>query len=107
MKYHLLHLGCQMNQSDAERVRTVIEGMGYSTRDPRKRRTSSGIVACSVRQKAIDKVYSRIRHVELVEEPKEPPDVRHGLHPPGGQGEVPARCSTSSSTSPSCPGCRA
>ena len=61
MKYHLLHLGCQMNQSDAERVRTVVERMGYSPTEFEEEADLLGIVACSVRQKAIDKVYARIR----------------------------------------------
>jgi tRNA-2-methylthio-N6-dimethylallyladenosine synthase len=61
MKYHLLHLGCQMNQSDAERVRTVVERMGYARAESEEEADLLGIVACSVRQKAIDKVYSRIR----------------------------------------------
>ena len=60
MKYHLLHLGCQMNQSDAERVRTVVERMGYQRTDSEEEADLLGIVACSVRQKAIDKVYARI-----------------------------------------------
>jgi tRNA-2-methylthio-N6-dimethylallyladenosine synthase len=60
MKYHLLHLGCQMNQSDAERVRTVVERMGYQHTDSEEEADLLGIVACSVRQKAIDKVYARI-----------------------------------------------
>ncbi len=60
MKYHLLHLGCQMNQSDAERVRTVVERMGYERTDSEEDADLLGIVACSVRQKAIDKVYARI-----------------------------------------------
>jgi tRNA-2-methylthio-N6-dimethylallyladenosine synthase len=60
MKYSLLHLGCQMNQSDAERIRTVLEGMGYERTDIEEEADLLGIVACSVRQKAIDKVYSRI-----------------------------------------------
>jgi tRNA-2-methylthio-N6-dimethylallyladenosine synthase len=60
MKYHLLHLGCQMNQSDAERVRTVVEGMGYTPAESEEEADLLGIVACSVRQKAIDKVYARI-----------------------------------------------
>jgi len=60
MKYHLLHLGCQMNQSDAERVRTVVERMGYERTDSEEEANLLGIVACSVRQKAIDKVYARI-----------------------------------------------
>ncbi|MGO9310174.1 MAG: MiaB/RimO family radical SAM methylthiotransferase [Spirochaetia bacterium] len=60
MKYHLLHLGCQMNQSDAERVRTVVERMGYQPSESEEDADLLGVVACSVRQKAIDKVYARI-----------------------------------------------
>jgi tRNA-2-methylthio-N6-dimethylallyladenosine synthase len=61
MKYCLLHLGCQMNQSDAERVRTVVEALGYERTDAEEQADLLGIVACSVRQKAIDKAYARIR----------------------------------------------
>jgi len=61
MKYCLLHLGCQMNESDAERVRSVIEGLGYERTDDEQEADLLGIVACSVRQRAIDKAYARIR----------------------------------------------
>jgi tRNA-2-methylthio-N6-dimethylallyladenosine synthase len=60
MKYHILTLGCQMNLSDTERTRPVIEGMGYTWTDNEEEASLVGILACSVRQKAIDKVYSRI-----------------------------------------------
>jgi tRNA-2-methylthio-N6-dimethylallyladenosine synthase len=60
MKYHILTLGCQMNKSDSERVRTVIEGMGYHWTDDEEEANLLGVLACSVRQKSIDKVYSRI-----------------------------------------------
>jgi len=60
MKYHILTLGCQMNKSDSERVRTVIEGMGYQWTEDEEEASLLGILACSVRQKSIDKVYSRI-----------------------------------------------
>ncbi len=60
MKYHLLSLGCQMNQSDTERVRTVLGGMGFTETDNESEASILGIIACSVRQKAIDKVYTRI-----------------------------------------------
>ena len=33
MKYYLLPLGCQMNQSDTERVRTVLNKMGFTSTD--------------------------------------------------------------------------
>ncbi len=61
MKYFLLPLGCQMNQSDTERVKTVLQGMGFTPTDNEDEATVLGIIACSVRQKGIDKVYSRIK----------------------------------------------
>lgn len=60
MKYHILTLGCQMNMSDTERTKPVIEQMGYEWTDNEDEANLVGILACSVRQKAIDKVYSRI-----------------------------------------------
>lgn len=60
MKYHLISLGCQMNLSDTERVKTVMHKMGFSETDHEDEASILGIIACSVRQKAIDKVYSRI-----------------------------------------------
>jgi tRNA-2-methylthio-N6-dimethylallyladenosine synthase len=50
-----------MNQSDSERIRSVIEGMGYEMTAVEEEASLIGVVACSVRQKAIDKVYSKIQ----------------------------------------------
>ena len=61
LKYHIVTLGCQMNKSDSERVQTVIEGMGYRWTDHEEEANLLGLLACSVRQKSIDKVYSKIR----------------------------------------------
>ena len=61
MKYYILPFGCQMNRSDVERIKTVIETMGYQESDHEDDAQLIGIVACSVRQKAIDKVYAKIR----------------------------------------------
>ncbi len=60
MKCCLVTLGCQMNQSDSERIRSVIEGMGYTLTTVEEEADLIGVVACSVRQKAIDKVYGKI-----------------------------------------------
>lgn len=64
MKYYVMPFGCQMNRSDTERIRTVLNGMGYSESDDEKHPDViiRGIVACSVRQKGIDRVYGRIRN---------------------------------------------
>jgi len=49
-----------MNISDSERMHTIIRGMGYMYTENEEEANLVGILACSVRQKAIDKVYSRI-----------------------------------------------
>jgi radical SAM methylthiotransferase, MiaB/RimO family len=49
-----------MNQSDAGRVRTVLHQMGFAPTENEDEATILGIIACSVRQKGIDKVYGRI-----------------------------------------------
>jgi len=64
MKYMVLPFGCQMNRSDTERIRTVLNSMGLeeseSEDDPDL--AIKGIIACSIRQKAVDRVYGKIRN---------------------------------------------
>ena len=54
-----------MNQSDTERICSVLHSLGYVRTDNEEEANILGIVACSVRQKAIDKVYSRIHKWNL------------------------------------------
>jgi len=49
-----------MNLSDGERVRSVLDNAGFVWVEKEEDAELIGIIACSVRQKAIDKVYSRI-----------------------------------------------
>jgi len=49
-----------MNLSDSERLVSVLNDMGMSRTENEEEASIVGIVACSVRQKAIDRVYSRI-----------------------------------------------
>lgn len=49
-----------MNLSDSERVTSILDEAGYTWTDNEEEAGLIGILACSVRQKAIDKVYSRI-----------------------------------------------
>jgi tRNA-2-methylthio-N6-dimethylallyladenosine synthase len=60
MKYFLMNIGCAMNQADAERIQSVFNGMDMTKTDKEEDADILGIVACSVRQKAIDKVYHKI-----------------------------------------------
>ncbi|PJE58443.1 MAG: tRNA (N6-isopentenyl adenosine(37)-C2)-methylthiotransferase MiaB [Candidatus Portnoybacteria bacterium CG10_big_fil_rev_8_21_14_0_10_36_7] len=58
--YHLFILGCQMNISDAERLRTVLNSIGYSETKDEKIADLIILVACSVRQTAIDRVHGKL-----------------------------------------------
>ncbi len=49
-----------MNKSDSERVKTVIESTGFKWTDSEDEANLLGVLACSVRQKSINKVYSKI-----------------------------------------------
>lgn len=60
MKYHIVQLGCQMNISDGERTQQVLEGMGFELTEHEEEANLLGVIACSVRQKGIDKVYSKV-----------------------------------------------
>ncbi len=60
MKYHIVQLGCQMNISDGERVQKVLENIGFVPTDKAEEANLIGVIACSVRQKGIDKVYNMV-----------------------------------------------
>ena len=60
MRYYLMTLGCQMNLSDGERIHTVLKEMGFSRTESEEEAQVVGVIACSVRQKAIDKVYNQV-----------------------------------------------
>jgi len=51
-----------MNLSDAERIKSIFHSLGFEETQEEAEAEILGVVACSVRQKAIDKVFSRIHH---------------------------------------------
>ena len=59
--YKLLVFGCQMNKSDAERIETVLQSLGYFPTEKEKDANILMIVACSVRQKGIDRIFGKAR----------------------------------------------
>ncbi len=60
MKYHLISLGCAMNTSDAERIGTVLDELGFFETQEEKEADLVVAVACSVRKTAIDKIHDKI-----------------------------------------------
>ncbi len=60
-KYYIQVLGCQMNESDAERVAAVLENLGYQKTQKEADADLVLVMACSVRQKAIDRIFGKAR----------------------------------------------
>ncbi|GAG62083.1 unnamed protein product, partial [marine sediment metagenome] len=61
MRYFIFTLGCQMNESDSERIATILESCGLKSA-PTDRGADLIIVnACSVRQTAIDRIWGKLK----------------------------------------------
>lgn len=64
MYYKLITFGCQMNISDSERIATVLKKMKYQPTLDESKADLILINCCSVRQKAIDRIYGLIPKLE-------------------------------------------
>lgn len=60
MKYFLHTLGCATNKTDGERITAMLQQSGFSLAENEDEANIIGIVACSIRQSAIDRVYAKI-----------------------------------------------
>jgi len=62
-KFYLWVLGCQMNRADAEKISHLL--VSYDCQQTSDVRLADFviIVACSVRQKAVDRIYGRVRQL--------------------------------------------
>ena len=59
--YFILSLGCAMNAADGERVATVLEEVGYKKATSEKTADILVAIACSVRQKAVDRLWGKLQ----------------------------------------------
>jgi len=64
-KFHLIIFGCQMNYSDAERLSSVLKDLGYQETKSEDEADLICILACSVRQTAVDRIHGKIRNWQL------------------------------------------
>jgi len=60
MNYFLIPLGCATNKADAERIAGVLESVGYTAAESEESADVIGIIACSIRQSAIDRIYGKV-----------------------------------------------
>ncbi len=59
-KYHIITFGCQMNKSDSERVRTILDGIGMEEVERPEEADFILMNSCSVRQTAEDRVFGKV-----------------------------------------------
>ncbi|PLX24435.1 tRNA (N6-isopentenyl adenosine(37)-C2)-methylthiotransferase MiaB [Candidatus Parcubacteria bacterium] len=67
-KFHLIIFGCQMNYSDSERLASVLKKLGYQETKNEKEADLIGVIACSVKQAAVDRIYGKVRNWQIVKE---------------------------------------
>ncbi|MFH1966532.1 MAG: MiaB/RimO family radical SAM methylthiotransferase [Patescibacteria group bacterium] len=65
VKYHIITYGCQMNESDSERIATQLEKQKHQLAKNIKQADLIVINVCSVRQSAINRVYDKIKKIRL------------------------------------------
>jgi len=63
MKYYIITYGCQMNKSDSERIAAQLEKKSYQPAQEIKLADLVVINICSVRQSAINRVYSKVNQI--------------------------------------------
>lgn len=57
-----------MNISDAERLATALKALGYQDTNNEQEADLIGVVACSVKQTAVDRIYGKVRNWQIVKE---------------------------------------
>jgi tRNA-2-methylthio-N6-dimethylallyladenosine synthase len=68
MKYFIFTLGCQMNESDAERILAVLEKLNFKQATSEQEADLIITLACSVRQKAVDRIWGRLKKWQKIKE---------------------------------------
>jgi len=63
MRYYIKVFGCQMNQSDAERIATILEKYEFKPAASIEAASLVVFVTCGVRQSAEDRVYGQINNI--------------------------------------------
>jgi tRNA-2-methylthio-N6-dimethylallyladenosine synthase len=63
-RYHVTTFGCQMNQHDSERMKGMLESLGYSEADSQDGADLILFNTCSIREKADDRFIAHLGHAK-------------------------------------------
>jgi len=70
MKYHIITFGCQFNKSDSEKVEKILRDLKYQPVDQLEKADIVLVLACSVRQSAMDRIFGLKRKFDKVRKSK-------------------------------------
>ena len=68
LKYHILTMGCQLNENDSEKLCGMLEEMGYIRTDDFQDADLNLFNTCCVRENAEDKLFGKLRELKRVKE---------------------------------------
>jgi tRNA-2-methylthio-N6-dimethylallyladenosine synthase len=63
-RYHVTTFGCQMNEHDSERMKGMLESLGYAEAPAREEADLILFNTCSIREKADDRFVSHLHHAK-------------------------------------------
>jgi tRNA-2-methylthio-N6-dimethylallyladenosine synthase len=63
-RYHVTTFGCQMNEHDSERMKGMLESLGYSEADSQDHADLILFNTCSIREKADDRFVAHLGHAK-------------------------------------------
>ena len=70
LKYHILTMGCQLNENDSEKLCGMLEKMGYSKVDTPNEADIALFNTCCVRENAEDKLFGKLRRIKTFKRTK-------------------------------------
>ena len=70
LKYHILTMGCQLNENDSEKLCGMLENMGYTRTDDFKKADLNLFNTCCVRENAEDKLFGKLGELKRLKEEK-------------------------------------
>src|SRR5919199_1795908 len=76
-RYHVTTFGCQMNEHDSERMKGMLESLGYAEADAREHADLILFNTCSIREKAGDRFVAHLGQAKRIKADR--PDVVVGV----------------------------
>ena len=70
LKYHILTMGCQLNENDSEKLCGMLEKMGYTRTNEFQDADLNLFNTCCVRENAEDKLFGKLGELKRVKEEK-------------------------------------